>query len=519
MPASIGAVFFSKQVALPFAKWRMLRHGYDPELPFPFSLCLQPLVWLGLLRISDLHYEEKHISPGLKGLWVIADETRRPDVIIYYLHGGGFAMGSPWFYLEFLMAWATLLRDGTAAEPSKMQPSWKTSPAVGRRFRNPAVFAPDYTLVPHATFPTQLKQVLRGYEYSVSQFRSPQKHNRDSSKFTNGSTTPQAGPNGQQASTTPKVVLSGDSAGSTLALSLLLLLASKPSSHPLPPQLAALISPWCRLVSVRNQDTPSDYLNAESLHLYAKQYVGIGLDTGKGSDHLRTVESSSNGLDESANRPQTPRRLRSSASPPPAGTPTSTGLSHSRRESAEIDAARFEISRNQKQQSHTRRVSADKKRVMNSFRDDDATAISDPLASPGDCQSETLWRRACPTEGYYITYGSEEVFAPEVEALVKKIEAAGWGGRLHNQGHDRRGHSRHSSLETSSSRDRSEDHSLEARHGNTDADHKRDIVRTKTKTAGVHAWPVVALFLGNSKEERLEGLCNLAESVTESLRT
>jgi hypothetical protein len=28
IPASIGRVFFSKRVALPFVRWRMLRHGY-----------------------------------------------------------------------------------------------------------------------------------------------------------------------------------------------------------------------------------------------------------------------------------------------------------------------------------------------------------------------------------------------------------------------------------------------------------------------------------------------------------
>lgn len=28
IPASVGRVFFSKLVALPFTRWRMLRHGY-----------------------------------------------------------------------------------------------------------------------------------------------------------------------------------------------------------------------------------------------------------------------------------------------------------------------------------------------------------------------------------------------------------------------------------------------------------------------------------------------------------
>jgi hypothetical protein len=28
MPAGVGRVFFSKPVALPFLRWRLLRHGY-----------------------------------------------------------------------------------------------------------------------------------------------------------------------------------------------------------------------------------------------------------------------------------------------------------------------------------------------------------------------------------------------------------------------------------------------------------------------------------------------------------
>ncbi|KAI7514772.1 hypothetical protein KC331_g22536, partial [Hortaea werneckii] len=40
------------------------------------------------------------------------------------------------------------------------------------------------------------------------------------------------------------------------------------------PALAIPISPWATIISDKNQNTPSDYLNAESLHLYGSQYIG-----------------------------------------------------------------------------------------------------------------------------------------------------------------------------------------------------------------------------------------------------
>lgn len=157
-------------------------------------------------------------------------------------------MGSPWFYLEFLFAWLELLR--TPNDSSK------------KAWRNPAVFAPDYTLVPAATYPTQVKQVLQGWGLVCNIAQAAEKHG-DS----------------------VKVELAGDSAGGTLCLSLLLLLARRHrqggqfddmvnSMALRMPDHATLISAWCRLVSEENKDTRSDYLNADSLHLYARQYLG-----------------------------------------------------------------------------------------------------------------------------------------------------------------------------------------------------------------------------------------------------
>ncbi|MCJ1470317.1 hypothetical protein MMC07_008962 [Pseudocyphellaria aurata] len=132
-------------------------------------------------------------------------------------------MGSSYFYLEFLMAWLCLLREAG--------------------FRNPTIFALEYSLVPDAVYPTQVQQTLAGYEYVCS-------ITKDASR----------------------VCVGGDSAGATLILSLLLRLAQS-NNDKLRPGYAALISPWATLVSPKNRDTASDYLSANSLDLYGRQYA------------------------------------------------------------------------------------------------------------------------------------------------------------------------------------------------------------------------------------------------------
>ncbi|KAH0544891.1 hypothetical protein FGG08_000971 [Glutinoglossum americanum] len=139
--------------------------------------------------------------------------------------GGGFLMGSSYFYMEFLFAWVSSLKQAG--------------------FRNPALFALEYTLVPDAIYPTQLVQTVAGYEHVLSITQDPS-----------------------------RVCVGGDSAGGTLILSLLLYLANSPGYEIQRPGLAILVSPWVTLVSPKNHNTRSDYLNAESLHLYARQYAG-----------------------------------------------------------------------------------------------------------------------------------------------------------------------------------------------------------------------------------------------------
>lgn len=133
-------------------------------------------------------------------------------------------MGSAYFYLEFLMTWVAMLRRAG--------------------YRNPAIFALEYTLVPDKVFPVQVHETIAGYEFVLSMATDPS-----------------------------RICVSGDSAGATLMLSLLLYHGRCDHGKTDGPGLAAFFSPWVTLVSPDDRNTESDYLNVESLHLYAVQYA------------------------------------------------------------------------------------------------------------------------------------------------------------------------------------------------------------------------------------------------------
>ena len=182
----------------------MLRHGYlHPPIPY---------------REIDLG--------NVHGIYMAPDAEAKPDLVIFYCHGGGFSMGSAYFYLEFLLGWVSLLKQSG--------------------YQNPAIFSLEYTLVPDAAYPKQIEQVRTGFDFCCSIAEDPS-----------------------------RVCVGGDSAGGTLILSLLLLIAQDPKeSHVSKPGFATLISPWTVLYSHENRNTPSDYLNSDSLHLYGRQYAG-----------------------------------------------------------------------------------------------------------------------------------------------------------------------------------------------------------------------------------------------------
>lgn len=243
-------------------------------------------------------------------------------------------MGSPYFYLEFLLAFLSLLKSRSS-------------------FRNPAMLALEYTLVPDSSYPVQLHQAIAGYKYLLSITHDP-----------------------------TRIVFSGDSAGGAIILSLLLLLhigKNSPNKKQLSngvqptlgvPGMAVLVSPWVTLLSQKDKNTPSDYLDTTNLHHYARQYAGSKI-----SPH-------------------------------------------------------------------------------------------DPLISPGKCRDITWWRNASPSNGFFITYGSEEVFAPEIRDLIVLLEKDGID------------------------------------------------VEAQEEYGGIHAWPVASLFLCSTRAERLKGLEAMVEQIS-----
>lgn len=208
-------------------------------------------------------------------------------------------MGTTYFYLEVLLVWLSLLKSSG--------------------FKNPAIFALEYSLVPDESYPVQLHQTLAGYKYACSLVSEPS-----------------------------RVCVAGDSAGATLVLSLLMHLGRKDKGlrpndttakiyDTLRPGMAVFISPWVTLLSSKNRDTTRDYLNMATLELYAHQY---------GSNK---------------------------------------------------------------------------------------SSLHDPRISPGNCKDACWWQSASPSRGFYVCYGSEEVFAPEIRDLVSFWKKSGIAVEYHEE--------------------------------------------------------------------------------------
>ncbi|CAK7220316.1 hypothetical protein SBRCBS47491_004146 [Sporothrix bragantina] len=352
MPPRVGRVFFSRPVALPFFQFRQLRHdGVWRTFRAAASYMLSLLTSLRGVSLWSISRSRKPNDQFSKGIWISHDETQPADIVIFFVHGGGFVLGSSHFYLEFLRTWmALLLGDSQDDKVSDKKP----------RFYNPAFYSLDYTLAPDAVFPTQLDEALQAYDYVVTTAA-------------------------QDSST--RVVVAGDSAGGAIVLSLLLRLSQKrqkryDTAPPLPrmPDQAILISPWVSLWSQRYRRSANDYIDAASLAGYAAQYVG-----------------------------------------------------------SEATAAE---------------LAANPKRV-------------DPLLSPGHCHDGDWWRRASPSRRLFVTYGEEEVFAPEIRAWAEALQADGV------------------SVQTS----------------------------VDPGGLGVHAWPVASLFLARTNARRFEGLRRIVEAM------
>ena len=171
---------------------------------------------LPLPRNVDLEPSE---AAGLAALWV-RPLGARDDRVLLYLHGGGYALGSPATHRS-LAAHIAL--------------------ACGL-----PVLLPDYRLAPEHPFPAALQDATAAYRWLLQQGHSPH-----------------------------QVVIGGDSAGGGLALAAAT--ALRDAADPLPAAIVCL-SPWCDLAlsgdSLTTRAGADPLLSGETCTVWATWYAG-----------------------------------------------------------------------------------------------------------------------------------------------------------------------------------------------------------------------------------------------------
>lgn len=176
-------------------------------------------------RMSDLVPKVKSVSylpervDDFTAEWMIPAQSRK-DQILYYLHGGGYALCSVGTHRRLI---------ATLACVAQMK-----------------AFAINYRLAPEHPFPAALDDAVKGYEHLLQRGFSPK-----------------------------KIFIAGDSAGGGLAIATLLELRQK--GMPLP-AAAACISPWADLEGtgsshITNTKTEK-LLDLPSVRLWGKAYAG-----------------------------------------------------------------------------------------------------------------------------------------------------------------------------------------------------------------------------------------------------
>ena len=157
-------------------------------------------------------------TDGPAGEWLIPENAEEGYAMLY-LHGGGFALGSPLIYRHL----TTRL-----AHAAKMR-----------------TLAPDYRLAPEHPFPAGLDDAIAAYEYLLNQGIEP-----------------------------ANLAVAGDSAGGGLSISLML--ACKERGLPLPGALL-VFSPWLDLSmtadSVTERASRDPLIRPDDLRRYAACYL------------------------------------------------------------------------------------------------------------------------------------------------------------------------------------------------------------------------------------------------------
>jgi len=156
---------------------------------------------------------------GVRGEWVAAPGARRAETILY-LHGGGYAVGSPASHRHLAAA---------------------LSEAAGAR-----VLSVDYRRAPEHPFPAAVQDAVAAYRWLLKQGTVPE-----------------------------RLAIAGDSAGGGLTVAALL--ALREEGEPLP-AAGLCISPWvdltCSAGSYESKAADDPLVGAQDVQWYAAQYLG-----------------------------------------------------------------------------------------------------------------------------------------------------------------------------------------------------------------------------------------------------
>lgn len=211
-PKTLGAAFNGRSLSKWFLYYRCYRQGFA--------------------KLNDSEFKNSE-EEGIKGIWITspcrcANDTDF-DLVLFYVHGGGFIQSSPWFYVEFLNVVLVCLQE--------------------QGFKNPAIFIVDYQ---QGNFNDDLRYLSEAWQYV--QLKASKAH----------------------------LVLSGDGSGGLLALALLFHIASPYNFIPIPviglqkPSALVLISPWTKMYYEEKSypGTSEDFINYEVMNKLSKEYIG-----------------------------------------------------------------------------------------------------------------------------------------------------------------------------------------------------------------------------------------------------
>ncbi|KAJ5806283.1 alpha/beta hydrolase fold protein [Penicillium pulvis] len=207
----------------------------------PLAVIQQLVVRDGSQLLDSIRYKDlnRHIfqciqQENFTGYWICRGLSPEPinpvdaDILLLYVHGGGYAMGHPAENAPELLFMAELL--------------------AGKGLET-AIFSLNYSLMPNGYFPTQINQLFAAYEWIVHTL-------------------------GVDPS---KILIMGESAGAHLVLSFLTFLSEMSESASLSkPGFAYLLSPWANLRSDHPETLAlhwEDRLFKQSLDVSARDFL------------------------------------------------------------------------------------------------------------------------------------------------------------------------------------------------------------------------------------------------------